>query len=1013
MSHRAKRGGFALLITLTLIAFVVVLLVGLAAYTRVETAVAGNTQRQAQARQNALLALNIAVTQLQKFAGPDQRVTATGDSSGGANPHYTGVWSSDPNNASGTTPLTWLVSGSETPADLTQPPAPLVGAQTVGAGNSAGFVSAPVVSLKSYGVPGQFANDTPATGGTAIGRYAWWIGDQGVKAPVALADRSAAVNYAPWDSAELNSRIRQQIGLGAGAAVFEPRDANNAPLVASQKVSAYNQLAFLKSSADTALGLTTLQKYFDTWSPNNLAVLANTNLGGLRQDLSIDPTLLGGAFATWADYSSYIDASPSASPGLPSYTGDSVSRRYKITAPSATSAGSSGVAPVLCLCLLNFNCQTVSSAAGPQPLQIRARAIIGLWNPYTSALVPPMSPTEDLRIEISGLPAAVDFVDASTSARLATMNLRQAFGSPFTIQLPWTANNPTIANLSTQADYQSWLPGRVYYWTSAANSGGANSSIFYHKNFVGLTGSGYYVRTDPSGQTVGGSGQGQWLIRSSTQLSLRLFRGAEVTALATYASPLFLPVFQNNPVPANSGTAQFGFFFRLDQNKPDPTTETWLTSIGRDPRDVQPSSSPQNPTFIAGPNGPDPAQYGGTPSITDDSLLLERTMGSTGQSYDEDVPVFELPHSPLLSLGSLQHFPVTGQRPFAIGNSWGATAQINSLTVGSLFDSFYFSGLANGVTPPVTNGAFSLPNALLNVMPRDSAGALVAPGTLQSAPNARSSKYLLQGGAFNLNSASSSAWAAVLRSVRADKLQEYSFLDANSSSGTADDSTTDSVPRAAPNSWEPIVGDALFFRFPQSAQETYKATGQSAGGATGISPPSTELFRRGIIRLRATQVTTLAAKIADAVKAHIVATGPFRSLEEFLRPINGGSSLIEQAVIDADTAGAQINIDANGSHIEFSSQFLTQGDIMTALAPVLFPRSDTFVVRTYGEAVNPATGATEGRAWCEATVQRVPDYFDPADPAETAPAALTSTLNQTFGRRFKIVSFRWLTRSDI
>ena len=86
---------------------------------------------------------------------------------------------------------------------------------------------------------------------------------------------------------------------------------------------------------------------------------------------------------------------------------------------------------------------------------------------------------------------------------------------------------------------------------------------------------------------------------------------------------------------------------------------------------------------------------------------------------------------------------------------------------------------------------------------------------------------------------------------------------------------------------------------------------------------------------------------------------------------------------------------------------------MTALAPVLFPRSDTFVVRTYGEAVNPATGATEGRAWCEATVQRVPDYFDPADPAETAPAALTSTLNQTFGRRFKIVSFRWLTRSDI
>ena len=102
----------------------------------------------------------------------------------------------------------------------------------------------------------------------------------------------------------------------------------------------------------------------------------------------------------------------------------------------------------------------------------------------------------------------------------------------------------------------------------------------------------------------------------------------------------------------------------------------------------------------------------------------------------------------------------------------------------------------------------------------------------------------------------------------------------------------------------------------------------------------------------------------------------------------------------------------NSSIPEFSSQWLTQGDIMTALAPVLFPRSDTFVIRSYGEAVNPATGATEGRAWCEATVQRVPEYFDKTQPEETAPADLNS-LNQRYGRRFKVISFRWLTRSDI
>ena len=97
---------------------------------------------------------------------------------------------------------------------------------------------------------------------------------------------------------------------------------------------------------------------------------------------------------------------------------------------------------------------------------------------------------------------------------------------------------------------------------------------------------------------------------------------------------------------------------------------------------------------------------------------------------------------------------------------------------------------------------------------------------------------------------------------------------------------------------------------------------------------------------------------------------------------------------------------------EFSSQFLTQGDIMTALAPVLFARSDTFVVRAYGEALNPLTAVVEGRAWCEATVQRMPYYFDRADAEETAPGELTA-LNRIYGRRFKLVSFRWLTRSDL
>mgnify|MGYP006144106513 CR=1 FL=1 len=50
--------------------------------------------------------------------------------------------------------------------------------------------------------------------------------------------------------------------------------------------------------------------------------------------------------------------------------------------------------------------------------------------------------------------------------------------------------------------------------------------------------------------------------------------------------------------------------------------------------------------------------------------------------------------APLLSLGQLQHFYVPGARPFAIGNSWGATVDFAGGTANSLFDRFFFSGLA-------------------------------------------------------------------------------------------------------------------------------------------------------------------------------------------------------------------------------------------------------------------------------------------------------------------------------
>ena len=106
--------------------------------------------------------------------------------------------------------------------------------------------------------------------------------------------------------------------------------------------------------------------------------------------------------------------------------------------------------------------------------------------------------------------------------------------------------------------------------------------------------------------------------------------------------------------------------------------------------------------------------------------------------------------------------------------------------------------------------------------------------------------------------------------------------------------------------------------------------------------------------------------------------------------------------------------------------YLTQADILQALGPVLSARSDTFRIRTYGDVRNPITGETQARAWLEAVVQRVPEFVDETDsaekwrPSDTSAAANTwnpatshRTDNLVFGRRYKVVSFRWLSPSDV
>jgi hypothetical protein len=117
--------------------------------------------------------------------------------------------------------------------------------------------------------------------------------------------------------------------------------------------------------------------------------------------------------------------------------------------------------------------------------------------------------------------------------------------------------------------------------------------------------------------------------------------------------------------------------------------------------------------------------------------------------------------------------------------------------------------------------------------------------------------------------------------------------------------------------------------------------------------------------------------------------------------------------------GAATEKRGEGSHqpagkAAFAPGFVSQGDVLAKIGHVLTARGDTFVIRSYGDAMSSDGKQVIARAYCEATVQRVVDFVEKsADQPETDPTKLTSSINRIFGRRYEITSFRWLHPSEI
>jgi len=135
-------------------------------------------------------------------------------------------------------------------------------------------------------------------------------------------------------------------------------------------------------------------------------------------------------------------------------------------------------------------------------------------------------------------------------------------------------------------------------------------------------------------------------------------------------------------------------------------------------------------------------------------------------------------------------------------------------------------------------------------------------------------------------------------------------------------------------------------------------------------------------------------------------------------PAAPSTSTLPAALVSAPPANRIRNRDAinNRPRATLAPGWLSQADLLTSLGPIISARSDTFVIRSYGETVNPLDPTVvTGRAWCEAVVQRLPEYIDSTSANQEAWQAPSnvSTLNQNMGRRFQVISFRWLSANDI
>lgn len=271
--------------------------------------------------------------------------------------------------------------------------------------------------------------------------------------------------------------------------------------------------------------------------------------------------------------------------------------------------------------------------------------------------------------------------------------------------------------------------------------------------------------------------------------------------------------------------------------------------------------------------------------------------------------------------------------------------------------------------------------------------------------------YLGIDGPFNVNSDSQAAWKALLSSIRDSVLLGW---------GKAELTPRGKV--AFNRSGFPIAGDA-----EEAGNAALDVQGQVRwAGFRALSDDQIDRLATAIveeIRTRGQEDKAPSLTLGEFVNRRIGSPGANHVLKGLLETAIERSGINEpfhqqdskrtvNVVGSKDLNGIAAPEAREGWTGEGSPAMLTQGDLLMALAPVITVRGDTFRIRTYGESRNKK-GEVMAKAWCEALVQRMPEYLDPSDEPELSANELRMEANKRFGRKFVITSFRWLSPDEV